>query len=166
MELDNSDIEDYEGHLKPGEKDPSQRPPPAGLDIELEDFMDNDDEDSPTASNDKIMATQALPPSDSALIRLEKVRQVKELENKRKKSMDYIWNDKKRPEKFCKKRKKLAADVEQLGAMTGCYGYLYLSKYEMKILILLILIDRKLITRQRPSSNTSSRPSLSINTRI
>ena len=32
-------------------------------------------------------------------------------------------------EKFSKKRKKLAADVEELGAMTGCYGFLCLSKY-------------------------------------
>lgn len=101
-------------------------------DSSLEEEQDErDDEDSLAGINDKVSERAELAPSSNSatLARLAKVRQVNEVENKRKRSTVYIWDDKKRMEKFSKKRKKLAADVEELGALTGCYGFLCLSKY-------------------------------------
>ena len=109
-----------------------------------------------------------VPPSpNSALVRrIEKVKQLNELENKRKNPADYIWNDKSRMEKFCKKRKKLANDLYELGANTGCYGYLYLSKYYKYNLAMLMLIGRKSTTGRKPLTNTSSGPLQSTKIRI
>ena len=110
------------------------------------------DENAIPNNNERDAGINAPPSSNSALIgRIEKIREANELE-KRKRTTDYIWDNKAQLEKFCKERKKLAQELEDLGAATGCFGYLYLSK--LKVLIaLLITVDTKRITVQNPLNN-------------
>lgn len=122
--------------------------PSKELDLEFdndEDEVNRDEEDDghekdpPAASNnDKVAATIQLPPvSRSVLDRLAKVRQVNEIEIKRKRSTAYIWDDKKTFGEILQKEKKLAVDFEELGAMTGCYGFFCLSKCAVSLAILI-----------------------------
>jgi hypothetical protein len=102
----------------------------------------------------------APPPSNRGI---EKIIHINKLESKRIKTADYVGIIK-REGKILKKEKTLAKALQELGAMTGCYGYLYLSKYA-SWLALLIFIDRKPIMGRSPSRVTSFGPLRSTRTR-
>jgi len=111
---------------------PRRQSPSGGSDLEDEvgdeNPAPNNNEDEGSTNNNELSQITAPPPSNSAHVgRIEKIIHINKFESKPKKTTDYVWNNKARAERFCKKRKALAKALQDLGATTGCYGYLYLS---------------------------------------
>lgn len=90
----------------------------------------NENEDAnkanqPAVSNNTVAAA-ASAPSDALIRRLDQVNRANKEEKRRNKTFEF--DDEKRLQKFSKGRKKLKEALHDLGAQTGAFGYLYLSK--------------------------------------